>query len=48
MCDEIMEEIKTSLTKTVLTKSTSTNFYILIAFLIIAKALLTDVSIYLI
>ena len=50
-CDEIIEERKTILTKstsakTVLTKFTSTDFYILLIFLLIIIALLIAVSIY--
>ena len=47
-CDEIIDTTKTVLTKAVPTESTSTNFYILLIFLLIAKALLILVSIYLI
>ena len=43
ICNEIIEE-----TKTIPTKSTSTNFYILLAFLLITKALLIAISIFLI
>ena len=51
--DEIIEETKnistkTVPTKTILAKNTSTNFYILIAFLLITIALLVTVSIRLI
>ena len=35
MCDEIIQTIKTVQTKTVLTKSTTTNIYISHAFLLI-------------
>ena len=53
MCDEIVEETKTvltkiTLTKTVSTNSTSTNFYILLAFLLTTIALLITASIHLI
>ena len=41
MCDEIIKE-----TKTIPTKSTSTNFYILLAFLLSTISLLIAVSIY--
>ena len=52
-CDEIIEETKTiqaknTSTKTIPTKCTSTNFYILLAFLLIAIVLLISVSVYLI
>ena len=51
-CDEIIEETKTiqaknTSTKTIPTKCTSTNFYILLAFLLIAIVLLISVSVYL-
>ena len=51
MCGEIIEETKTlpaksTLTKTVLIKCTSANFYILLAFLLITIVLLITVSIY--
>ena len=51
ICDEIIEETKTIPTKTIptkpsLTKCTSTNFYILLAFLLITIELLMDVTIY--
>ena len=50
-CDEIIEKTKaiptkSTSTKTVLTKCTSTNFYTLIAILLITIALLIAVSIY--
>ena len=41
LCDEIIKE-----TKTIPTKSTSTNFYILLAFLLSTISLLIAVSIY--
>ena len=41
MCDEIIKE-----TKTIPTKSTSTNFYILLAFLLSTISLLIAVSVY--
>ena len=44
--DEILETAKSIPTKTVLTKSISTNFYILLPFLLITPALLIAVSIY--
>ena len=44
--DEFIEGTKTIPIKTVPTKSTSTNFYILIAFLLIAISLLIDVTLY--
>ena len=46
MHDEIIEETKTVPTKVVLTKCTSTNFYFLLAFLLVTIALLIAVSIY--
>ena len=48
MCNEIIKETKTIPSKTVLIKSTSTNFDILPAFLLLAIELLIAVSIYLI
>ena len=45
-CDEIIEEINAVLTANVPTKSTSTNFFILLVFSIITITLLTAVSIY--
>ena len=45
-CNEIIGTIKTVPTKTVLTKITSTSFYILLAFLLTAIALLITISIY--
>ena len=53
MYDEIIDATKTfptksTLTKTVLTNSNSTNFYISLAFLLIIIALLKAVNIYLI
>ena len=45
-CDEIIETKKAVPTKTVPTRSTSTNFYISLTFLSITIALLIDVSIY--
>ena len=44
--DKIIEETKPIPTKTVLTKSTSTNFYVSLTFLSIPIALLIAVSIY--
>ena len=46
MCDEIINRTKTVPTKTFPTKSTSTNFYILLACLLINIALLVAASIY--
>ena len=46
--DEIIETTKTNPTKTVLTKSSSTNFYVLLAFLLIINALLIPMYCYLI
>ena len=45
-CDEIIETAKYIPTKIVLTNSTSTNFYILLTFLLITISLLIAVSIY--
>ena len=48
-CDEIIEETiprKSTATTTVVTKCTSTNFYTLLAFLLMTIALLRAVSIY--
>ena len=45
-CDKIIEATQTVASKTVPTKSTSTNFYILLTFLFINIALSTPVSIY--
>ena len=45
-CDEIIETTKAAPTKTVLTKSTSTNFYILLTFLLIIITSLIGVIIY--
>ena len=45
---KLLKKQKTIPTKTVLTKSTSTNFYILLVFLLIAIALLIAFSTYLI
>ena len=42
--DEIIEAIKTVLTKTVPIKSISTNFYVLLAFLLVTTALLIAVN----
>ena len=46
ICNEIIEE--TIKTKTIQTKSTSTNFYILLSFLLITIALLIAIGIYLV
>ena len=45
-CDDIVEKAKITSAKAVLTTCTSTNFYILLAFLLITIALLIAVSIY--
>ena len=45
-CEKIIEETKNVLEKTVQTKCTSTNFYIVLAFLLIIIALLIVVIIY--
>ena len=45
-CDEIIETAKYVPTKIVLTNSTSTNFYILLTFLLVTISLLIAVSIY--
>ena len=45
-CDKVIETTKTAPTKTILTNNTSTNFYILLAFLLITIILLIAVSIY--
>ena len=52
MCDQIIEEAKTiptksTLTKTIPPKTTATNLYILLAFLLITIASLITISIYL-
>ena len=48
ICDEIIKETKSTSRKAIPTKSTSTNFYILIVSLLITIALLIAISIYLI
>ena len=48
ICNEIIEETKSTSTKTISTKSTSTNIYSLLTFLYITIALLIAISIYLI
>ena len=45
ICDEIIDTKKTVQTKSLATKSTSTNFYVLLPFLLITVALLIAVSI---
>ena len=47
-CDEIMDMAKSTSTKIVPTKINSTNFYILLAFLLVTLALRTAAKIYLI